>query len=185
MSASDALAVLKKVPLFAPLGSDEVREIVTRTKVVQVEPGAEVFQEGQPGDAMYVVVVGEVEIIKPVPTGGMRVLATLASRAVFGEMSLLTDDTRSAGARAKTKASLLRIDRDDFRKRLDAGDVVALKMAAQLAKVIAARLRAMDEELVKLLAETGGEPEQDAVPTPLHSIEKAREWVMLQWNLPT
>lgn len=196
MSATDALAVLRKVPLFAPLDADEVREVISRTSVVNVDPGAEIFSDGAAGDAMYVVIVGEVEIVKPIPTGGTRVLSTLGSRAVFGEMSLLGDETRSAGARARSKSSLLKIGRDDFRERLARADLVALKMAAQLAKVVAARLRTMDDEIVRLVADSSGSdqgpesaPEEggtrgaNSPTTALHDIAKAREWVMMQWKL--
>ncbi|HVO29744.1 MAG TPA: cyclic nucleotide-binding domain-containing protein [bacterium] len=182
MSAADALAVLKKVPLFSMLTADEIRDIVAKTRIVHVEPGTEIFADAAPGDAMYVVIIGEMEIFKPIPTGGTRVLATLESRAVFGEMSLLTDEVRSAGARAKTKCSLLRIDRAAFRERLQANDIVALKMAAHLASVVAARLHAMDDEVVKLLSERSG-PDREASTVPLYDIAEARDRVMMQWKV--
>lgn len=182
MSASDALAVLKKVPLFAGLTADEIRDVVAKTRIVHVEPGVEIFADGAPGDAMYVVIIGEVEIVKAIPTGGVRTLATLETRAVFGEMSLLTDEVRSAGARAKAKSSLLRIDRIEFREHLNKGDVAALKMAAHLASVVAARLHAMDNEVVKLLAERSG-PDRESSTVPLYDIAEARDRVMMQWKV--
>ena len=182
MAQADAMAVLKKVPLFSTLDVEEIREVVKQTTIVHVDPGVEVFPEGAPGDAMYVVIVGEVEIVKPVPTGGVRVLATLGSRAVFGEMSLLTEETRSAGVRAKTKCSLLKIDRGPFRERLAAGNLIALRMTAHLAQVMASRLRAMDDEVVKLVAEHSG-PDREGATTPLYDIAEAREKVMFQWKL--
>lgn len=182
MAAADALAVLKKVPLFAGLDADEIKGVVAKTSIVHVEPGVEVFADGSPGDAMYVVIVGDVEIVKEVPTGGCRVLATLGSRAVFGEMSLLTAATRSAAVRAKSACKLLKIDRATFRKRLEANDVAALKMAAHLAQVIAARLHAMDEEVVKLVAERTG-PDRESSTVPLYDIAEARDRVMMQWKI--
>ena len=182
MSAQDALAVLKKVPLFADLTADEIRDIVARTRIVHVQPGAEIFADSAPGDSMYVVIVGEVEIVKPIPTGGIRILAVLESRAVFGEMSLRTDEVRSAGARAKVKCSLLQIDRAAFRERLRAGDPVVLKMTAHLACVVAARLRAMDDEVVKLLSEHSG-PDRESSTVPLYDIAEARDRVMMQWKV--
>jgi CRP/FNR family cyclic AMP-dependent transcriptional regulator len=182
MSATDALAVLKKVPLFAMLVADEIRDVVQRTRIVHVQPGAEIFSDAAPGDSMYVVIVGEVEIVKQIPTGGTRILATLESRAVFGEMSLLTDESRSAGARAKTKCSLLQIDRTSFREHLAQGDIVFLKMTAHLASVMAVRLHAMDDEVVKLISERSG-PDRDAGTVPLYDIADARDRVMMQWKV--
>jgi CRP-like cAMP-binding protein len=183
MSAQDALTVLKKVPLFAQLSAEEIRDIVAKTRVVHVPPGDEIFADAAPGDAMYVVIVGEVEIIKPIPTGGTRTLATLESRAVFGEMSLLTDGVRSASVRAKSKCSLLQIDRVSFRERLKNEDIVALKMTAHLASVVAARLAAMDNEVVKLLSERTG-PDRESSTVPLYDIADARDRVMMQWKVP-
>lgn len=181
-AANDALAVLKKVPLFSKLDADEIKEVVAKTSIVHVEPGAEIFKDGASGDSMYVVIVGEVEIVKDVPTGGMRVLATLGSRSVFGEMALLTEETRSAGARAKTACKLLKLDRAAFRRRLEASEPAALKMTAHLAQVIAARLRAMDEEVVKLVAERSG-PDRESSTVPLYDIAEARDRVMMQWKI--
>ena len=184
MSAPDALAVLKKVPLFAALDATEIKEVVAKTSIAHVDPGAEVFADGTAGDAMYVVIVGEVEIVKGLPAGGVRVLATLGPRSVFGEMSLLTEEERSAAARAKSACKLLKIDRAAFRERLRGNDPAALKMTAHLAQVIAGRLHAMNEEIVKLLAERGGGPEHEAPPTvPLYDIAEASERVMMQWKI--
>ncbi len=182
MSATDALGVLKKVPLFSALDADQIKEVIAQTSIVHVEAGQAIFKDGAPGDAMYVVIVGDVEIVKEIPTGGQRVLATLGSRSVFGEMSLLTEETRSAGARAKAKCSLLKIDRKSFQDRLKRNDVVALKMTAHLAETMADRLRAMDEELVKILAESTG-PDREGATTPLYDIAEVRDRVMFQWKI--
>jgi len=182
MAAADALNVLKKVPLFAGLDAEEIKNIVAKTTIVHVEPGVEVFSDGSAGDAMYVVIVGEVEIVKEVPTGGTRVLATLPSRSVFGEMSLLTQEARSAGVRAKSSCKLLKIDRATFQERLKANDVAVLKMTAHLAQVMAARLHAMDEEVVKLVAERSG-PDRESTTVPLYDIAEARDRVMMQWKI--
>jgi len=182
LSEKDALAVLKKVPLFADLEPDQLKEAIRQTSIVHVAPGVMIFTDGEPGEAMYVVIVGDVEIVKKVPTGGSRVLATLGSKSVFGEMSLLTEETRSASARAKSKCSLLKIDRAAFHERLAKGDLVALKMTAHLAQIMAGRLRAMDDEVVKLLAEGSG-PDRTGTTTPLYDISEARDKVMFQWKL--
>lgn len=182
MAAGDALNVLKRVPLFAALDAEEIKDVVAKTSIVHVEPGREVFADGSAGDAMYVVIVGEVEIVKEVPTGGARVLATLSSRSVFGEMSLLTEEARSAAVRAKSSCKLLKIERAGFRERLKNNDVAALKMVAHLAQVMAARLHAMDEEVVKLVAERSG-PDRESSTVPLYDIAEARDRVMMQWKI--
>ena len=183
MAAADALTVLKKVPLFSMLAPEEIKDVVTKTSIVHVEAGQEVFADRAPGDSMYVVIVGEVEIVKPIPTGGFRVLATLGARSVFGEMSLLTEDVRSAGARASVSCKLLKIDRAAYRERLAKGDIATLKMTAHLAQVVASRLRAMDDEVVKILSEKSAPVDRDAGTVPLYDIAEARDRVMMQWKV--
>jgi CRP/FNR family cyclic AMP-dependent transcriptional regulator len=65
------------------------------------QAGDSIFQEGEPGDAMYAVVDGEVEIRK-----GGRLLETVPHGAVFGEMALIDRSARSADAVAKTDCTL-------------------------------------------------------------------------------
>ncbi len=180
MAPSDPLSVLKKVPLFAVLSPDEIRDVVAQTSIVHVEAGDLVFSEQDSGDAMYVVVSGEVEIVKALPTGESRILAVLDTRSVFGEMSLLTEETRSAAARARTRASLMKIARDSFRERLARDDLAALKMTAYLASVVAMRLRDMDNDIIRQLTERR---ERENLTVPLYDIDEARDRVMLQWKL--
>ena len=62
------------------------------------------------------------------------------------------------------------------------GDIVFLKMTAHLASVMAVRLHAMDDEVVKLISERSG-PDRDAGTVPLYDIAEARDRVMMQWKV--
>ena len=71
--------------------------------------GTILISEGQPGDTMYVVMHGEVEILV-----GERIVETVGPEGLFGEMSLIDNEPRSAMARAKTDCELLPITQKQF-----------------------------------------------------------------------
>ena len=76
----------------------------------RVTAGEIVFRTGDPGDALYVVAEGKVEVLD----GDGRVLAALGEGQAFGEMALLSSGTRTATVRAQTDALLLAIAKADF-----------------------------------------------------------------------
>jgi len=99
---------------------------------VAFEPGQVVFEEGDPGDVMYAVVEGSVEIardghvIEAVPEGG-----------IFGELALVDESARGATATAATAARLAKVDKKHFTYLVHEHPTFAL----QVMKVMAERLR--------------------------------------------
>ena len=77
------------------------------------------FAEGTPGDKLYVVVRGQVEVVTTGSTGEERILAVLRDGDYFGEMALLRDAPRMATVRARAASVLLTLDRDHFMNLLD------------------------------------------------------------------
>ena len=78
------------------------------------EPGETVFREGDRGDWLYVVVDGEVEVLKEVPGRGQALLRRLGPGECFGEIALVSDRARSATVRSVTGVNLLAVDREAF-----------------------------------------------------------------------
>lgn len=76
--------------------------------------GERIFRQGDPGDRVYFIKSGEVEIYREDKEKGETILARLRDGEYFGEMALLTDAPRNASARAGTKTEVLSIERDDF-----------------------------------------------------------------------
>jgi len=77
------------------------------------EPGEIIFRQGDVGDRVYVLIRGEVEVVRQ-EAGGERVLAKLGPGDCFGEMALLRDEPRSATIRALSRVDALSIYRRDF-----------------------------------------------------------------------
>ena len=78
------------------------------------EAGEIIFHEGDRGDRLYVVVDGEVEVVKEQPGKGQTVLAHLGPGECFGEMALISDNPRMAMVRSCTSVNVLTVDRDAF-----------------------------------------------------------------------
>jgi CRP/FNR family cyclic AMP-dependent transcriptional regulator len=111
--------------------------------------GAILFEEGQPGDDMYIVVSGEVEIRRQAGESE-RVLAVLPAGEFFGEMAILNGRPRSATAVVRTAARLLVIDGTTFEAMLRARPEIALRMI----KALATRLDSANHHVELLLLPT-------------------------------
>jgi len=117
-----------KIRLFKSLNRDELLTIHEWTEVVKVGPGDFVLKESQPGDAMYVVLEGSVEIFTLDIDGKIVILAHLKTGDYFGEQSLMPDTKgkRNAFARTENESRLIKIPKEYFR--------LVLKRDSELAK---------------------------------------------------
>jgi ATP-binding cassette subfamily B protein len=105
------VARLSAVPFFSELDGVMLAALASRLQTEHFTEGAIVFREGDPGDKLYIVVTGQVEVVTVGPTGAERRLATLRRGDYFGEIALLRDATRSATARARESTVLVSLDR--------------------------------------------------------------------------
>jgi CRP-like cAMP-binding protein len=119
--AAEALAA---TPLFSGLSQEALESLVEELQLIQLNEGEVLFHEGDPGDALYVIVEGEVAVLAEGPP---RVeMARLGPGSFIGEVALMTDQPRSATVAALTPAELLRIDRATLKRVLAAhGEVLA------------------------------------------------------------
>ena len=104
------LAQLSRCDLLRHLPSEHMEPLLEHVRERSVAAGETVFRHGDPGDALYIVATGAVEVLD----GDDRVLATLDAGQAFGEMALLSGGTRTATVRARTDAQLLSIGKEDF-----------------------------------------------------------------------
>jgi CRP-like cAMP-binding protein len=118
-----ARRALAATPLFAGLPSEALESLVEHLQLVPLEAGQVLFYEGDPGDALYVIVEGEVSVAAEGPP---RVeMARLGPGSFIGEVALMTDQPRSATVSATVPTELLRIDRVTMSHVLSAhGDVL-------------------------------------------------------------
>lgn len=135
---------LMHVPLFDGLEEAELERVMEWSETRAFAADAAVLREGTPSDALWVVLMGDVEVSRD-----GRVLAELGPGAALGELSLFTHQSRrSASVRCLCAVEALRISVEPFRKLLAANDVVALKIVSHLAHQMAMRLAALNDRLL-------------------------------------
>ncbi|HEX9018768.1 MAG TPA: SpoIIE family protein phosphatase [Anaerolineaceae bacterium] len=107
--------LLSQFPLFANLPAGERRTLAETLEEHQFSPGEVVLVEGSSSKFFYLVLDGEVEIVKSLGTPDERVLAVSKARSILGEMSLFTrTGAHTASARARTPLRMLRITFEQF-----------------------------------------------------------------------
>jgi CRP/FNR family cyclic AMP-dependent transcriptional regulator len=117
---------LSDIPLFSTLEPDARAALLASMTESTVKAQEPVFWIGDPGETLYVVVDGRVEITAPDERGNHLTLDTLGPGSVFGEISLLDGGPRSATVRAVTDVRLLGLARDAFHAVLREHPAVAI-----------------------------------------------------------
>ena len=140
------LAVVSSSPLFDMLSNKELEEVASVSEPLIFGAGQVVFEEGELGDSLYVIISGDVEVVQRIGTRA-QVIAELSPPEFFGEMSLIDKESRSATVRAKTDAELLKISSEDltgFRQQNPAGFTMNV---LNIARVLSARLRIANQRI--------------------------------------
>jgi signal transduction histidine kinase len=135
---------VRKLPFFADLTLTDVAQLCRSSRRIHAKPGDRVIEEGAPGDSLYVVLSGELEITK---RDGERevVLATRKAGEAVGEMSLLERTPRSASMRALQPSELLEVNPDAFRAVLESNPSTAMTVL----RTVASRLRSTEASLMQ------------------------------------
>jgi CRP/FNR family transcriptional regulator, cyclic AMP receptor protein len=151
-------AFFRKIFLFQDLEEGEIHQVLTRT-VPRVFPAGEpIIREGDPGDSLFIMQSGEVEITKQLTlvldedTPKERVFIRLNAEhgVYFGEMALLENETRSATVTALTDCSLLELHQKDFLDLTEHNPAMGIKLLLRLAQVLSRHLRKTNQDVVKL-----------------------------------
>ena len=108
---------LRNVPAFATLDDDHLIEIVGESSNLMWSEGSIVFEQGDPGDGLYIVLSGGVRIYDN--SDGDHEVARIGPGDYFGEISLLNDAPRTKSAAAVEDSELLVLPRESFRRLLD------------------------------------------------------------------
>lgn len=141
--AGRLVAILGKIPLFAGLSGEEYQLLLRVCRVNQYPAGELVFAQGDVGLEMYVVLAGTVEIF----SDGTDTLHTMSPGDLFGEIALVSNRVRrTAGARARTDAVLLRIARQDIESLVGKAPRISYLVMRHTAEVLAERLIATNQK---------------------------------------
>jgi CRP/FNR family transcriptional regulator, cyclic AMP receptor protein len=139
--------VVRRAPLFAPLDDEAAAALLSSMEEVQLPRGAALFQEGDPGDRLYVITSGKIKLGLSSPDGRENLLAVLGPGEMFGELSLFDPGPRTATATAVSDAQLVGLGNADLQSWLSGRPDVA----RYLLRALAQRLRRTNESLADLV----------------------------------
>ena len=135
---SEAIQLLRGVPLFSGCSDRELSSIFQMVKEVKFPAGREIFKEGDKGAGLHVVMEGETKVL----VGG-KTKRRLGPGAFFGEIALLDGEPRSATVVAETDVVTLGLPTWAFKSTLKAHPALALKMLEEVGR----RLRSTEKSL--------------------------------------
>jgi sigma-B regulation protein RsbU (phosphoserine phosphatase) len=169
-----ALLTLQQISLFSSLPEAELTHLAASLRPLEAPAGHTLFNEDDPGDHFYIVLEGDIEILKAVGTVDERIIAQRTAGDYLGEMSLLNPDgLRTATARARTAANLLLLTRQDFNDLLNRRPSLAYNMVQRMSL----RLRDSQDEAILELSQTNQELRQayeDLKAAHLQIVEKEK-----------
>ena len=141
---------LQAIPIFAGLTTTALTEIAGAVEETVFHKDDIIVREGEPGNRMFIISSGSVEIVKYLDQPRETVLAHLWPRDFLGEMSIIDCVARSASVRAVEETSLFALKGIDlyhlFQHRPDQYAIIILNIARDISR----RLRAIDEKFAAI-----------------------------------
>ena len=167
---SDPISVLKKVPYLAKLDEATLGEIAAHARVQRFRRGARIVSELESGSDVYVITSGQAEVTVDVRAGEKQLLGTLGEGGIFGEMSSLTGELRSASVTATNDVEALVIADADFDRLREQRPEVAIA----LVRLLASRLGDAEISIDALFAAPTTGPSGEATKAAEKAAGKAR-----------
>jgi CRP-like cAMP-binding protein len=134
--ATDPIALLKGVPLFAELSDELLATLAPHLHRRGFRRGTMLFHKDQAGDALYIIESGRVRIFRPEEGGKELDIDQKGPRDVFGEMALLDGQPRSASVEAQEDTVVFTLSREEFQRALAASPPLAAAVIAMLSRTL-------------------------------------------------
>ncbi len=147
MSLQQEVELLRNIPLFAKIEPSKLKLLAFTSQRLTFAAEDVVFEQGDVGDAAYIIIGGEADVIIDTP-GGPLVVATLKQNEIVGEIAILCDVPRTATVRAKSQMTTLRISKELFFNLV----VEFPKIAVEIMRELAHRLEQTTERLREAVA---------------------------------
>ena len=132
MNLNEEVEILKGVPIFAKIEPTRLKLLAFTGERMNFAEGQELCHQGEPGDAMYVILGGVADVLIDTPTGQIRV-AELKKNGFVGEIAILCDVPRTATVKAREPLATLKISKDMFYRLVAEFPQMAIEMMRELA----------------------------------------------------
>ncbi len=148
---------LKEVSFFEKYKNDErvIKKIISLCDTRNFKQGAKIIQEGDQGDDLFIILNGEIDIIKKTLQQEQYVVTTLSSAMggiYVGELGLIDHDSRSATVEAKTDCECLVIKREKFLEFGNENPEIGLNITRAIAVQLSQKLRKSNTDLITLFS---------------------------------
>jgi CRP/FNR family transcriptional regulator, cyclic AMP receptor protein len=143
-------AELRATGALASFSDRDLDVFLTAAEPQTFEPGADLCRQGDRGTACFLVLSGEIDVIKRTKTA-TRALTTLRRGDIAGQLALVDNGPRTAGLRARTRVKTLTLTCDIFDTFLRANSPMALRFQLQIAAATARQIREASRRLTAIL----------------------------------
>ena len=144
---SSKLAILRKHPIFCDLDSEAFDQLCRYAKHAALKRGATICSKGDPGNSLVAVISGTVKISVSSAEGRSAILNLIGPGEIFGEMSVLDGQPRSADATANTNCEIFIIDRREFLPFVRSQPALAMKFI----ELLCTRLRWTSDQVEQII----------------------------------
>jgi CRP-like cAMP-binding protein len=135
--------------VFSTLSAEEENEILGQCKLLHISKGETLLKKDEPSTALYAVKSGRLRVVDEVP-GKKMYLSTVGPNELFGEMSFLDEEPRSATVTAIEEAELYRMTKEDLLRLLLERPSLTARLLLSIGIMLVGRLRRADAALLSL-----------------------------------
>ncbi|SDG10916.1 MULTISPECIES: cyclic nucleotide-binding domain-containing protein [Thalassobaculum] len=132
MSLNEEVELLRKIPLFAKIEPSKLKLLAFTSERLTYQSGQRLFQQGDVGDAAYIIIDGEASV-RIRTDGGEIQVAELGKGDVVGEIAILCDVPRTASVEATGKLITLRITKELFFRLISEFPQISIEIMRELA----------------------------------------------------
>ncbi len=145
LSVMEKILFLKSVSIFEKMNSEQLKLISGITTEEDINPKEDLFHQGDPGDKMYIIISGNVELLEQSGDREQRIAISGKSEPL-GEFAVLDDDERSLGARATNNVKVLAVEKEELKELIREFP----ELAFAFFKVLTAKTRVQNIQLRSL-----------------------------------
>ncbi len=150
MSLNEEVELLRRIPLFAKIEPSKLKLLAFTSERLTYQGGQRLFEQGDVGDAAYIIIDGEASV-RIRTDGGEVQVAQLGKGDVVGEIAILCDVPRTAAVEATSTLTTLRITKELFFRLVGEFPQISIEIMRELA----ARLERTNAQLREALSRTG------------------------------
>lgn len=148
MTLEEDVELLSNIPLFAKIEPSKLKLLAFTSQRLTFNAGDSLFKQGDDGDALYVIIKGEADVLVDTP-GGQITVATMGKDDFVGDIAVLCDVPRTATVTATSKLTTMRITKDLFFQLVCQFPQIAVEIMRELAHRLDVTTRRLQDAVSK------------------------------------